>query len=192
MSGNAILFLPGMNPNPSHTDLLRELFTKAGYTFLPYQGWSNVHELGRKSLREIHQEIEILLEPYEHAGVLGKSFGGGLALTLSNPRVQCLALWAPAFRLADQSNLDEWMDRKLSELDRVSSIALGPLDAAKVQAPVLVMHGTNDTTVPLENSQQLAQALPKGHLSLIEGAGHSSHVEEVARLAIEFFNRRLS
>jgi uncharacterized protein len=43
---------------------------------------------------------------------------------------------------------------------------------AKLQIPLLFIHGTFDETLPVEMAQQLQEAQPDGELFLIEGANH--------------------
>lgn len=71
-----------------------------------------------------------------------------------------------------------------------------PLDAIRgVDVPVLILHGTADTLVPISHGRRLAQAGP--HAELIELAGgehntlHMTH-PEVETLTIEFFHKHLS
>lgn len=56
---------------------------------------------------------------------------------------------------------------------------------ADVDAPLLIVHGDADTTVPIENAYQLADRMRERHLLVIPGGGHSDlasfegHVGEV-------------
>jgi fermentation-respiration switch protein FrsA (DUF1100 family) len=45
--------------------------------------------------------------------------------------------------------------------------------AARVQVPVLVVHGTNDTIVPYEMGKRLATTLPRARLITVQGGGHN-------------------
>lgn len=63
----------------------------------------------------------------------------------------------------------------------------------KVTAPILILHGDNDTTVPLEYGQRLYANAPEGtEFVIIEGLGHGgfSRIGSEER-AIEFFNNSL-
>lgn len=49
-------------------------------------------------------------------------------------------------------------------------------DAARLDCPLLVIHGTEDEMVPQEQAQSVVEASSKGTLLLVEGAGHhNSH-----------------
>ena len=43
---------------------------------------------------------------------------------------------------------------------------------ARVQSPALVLHGTHDTHLPVENSKTLTRLLPRADMRLLNGAGH--------------------
>lgn len=45
-------------------------------------------------------------------------------------------------------------------------------DTAKLRCPLMVVHGTEDDMVPLEQAQCVAEAADKGTLLRVEGAGH--------------------
>ncbi len=62
----------------------------------------------------------------------------------------------------------------------------------KLDAPTLVVTGTEDLLVPPENARILADRLPNATLVTMEGAGHALHAEcrdELNRLMDEFFRR---
>ena len=71
--------------------------------------------------------------------------------------------------------------------------------ASKDDPPVLILHGTRDATVPMEQSRLLAEALKKAgvahELILVEGAPHSFHLEpkekDLRPVVIGFFNKHL-
>jgi pimeloyl-ACP methyl ester carboxylesterase len=47
----------------------------------------------------------------------------------------------------------------------------------EVTTPTLVLHGSEDAVWPVERGQELADGLPRGSFSLVDGAGHLAHVE---------------
>ncbi len=55
-----------------------------------------------------------------------------------------------------------------------------PEDLAGLDLPVLVMGGDRDPVVPLEQSLRLYQALPRGQLAILPGAGHGIQREQPA------------
>ena len=69
--------------------------------------------------------------------------------------------------------------------------------ASKGDPPVLILHGTGDKTVPVEQSRLMAEALKKAgvehDLILVEGAPHSFHLEpkekDLRPVVIGFFDK---
>jgi len=48
----------------------------------------------------------------------------------------------------------------------------------EIRVPTLVLHGTEDRLVAVENGRRLARAIPGARLVLLEGAGHVYHSEQ--------------
>ena len=70
-----------------------------------------------------------------------------------------------------------------------------PVDAIRgVDVPVLILHGTADTLVPISHGRRLAQAGPRAELIELAGGEHNTlHMThpEVETLTIEFFHKHL-
>jgi 3-oxoadipate enol-lactonase len=47
-----------------------------------------------------------------------------------------------------------------------------------LSVPTLVLHGTEDRLIPVENGRRLAERIPSAELVLLEGAGHVYHSEQ--------------
>ena len=47
-----------------------------------------------------------------------------------------------------------------------------------IDRPTLVLHGTDDRLVPVENARRVASLIPGARLVLLEGAGHVYHSEQ--------------
>ena len=64
---------------------------------------------------------------------------------------------------------------------------------AVISLPTLVIHGTEDVPIPVEEAELLASRIPGATLELVEGAGHQSnmdHPAEVTRLIAGFLATR--
>jgi len=48
----------------------------------------------------------------------------------------------------------------------------------EIEAPTLVLHGTEDRLVAVDNARRLASGIPGARLRLLEGAGHVYHSEQ--------------
>jgi 3-oxoadipate enol-lactonase len=47
-----------------------------------------------------------------------------------------------------------------------------------IACPTLILHGTEDRLVPVENARRMAERIPGARLALLEGAGHLYHSEQ--------------
>lgn len=60
-----------------------------------------------------------------------------------------------------------------------------------IRSPTLVVHGTADRLVPVDNSSLIAEAIPGARLRLLEGAGHilpTDRTAELNALLLEFLS----
>ncbi len=65
----------------------------------------------------------------------------------------------------------------------------GPIDAARIRAPTLVLWGARDRLVPLRTADELARLIPDSRLRVIPRAGHwvqEEQPEEVNSALLEF------
>lgn len=118
----------------------------------------------------------------------GVSIGCGIAVPLAAKRkVRGLVLESPFTSLCDAAHaVYPFLPCRLLLRDRYDNLAAAPL----VTCPVLVLHGTADAIVPVEQGRRLAAAFPRpATLRTLEGAGHndlSFHPEYDAAIG-EFF-----
>jgi pimeloyl-ACP methyl ester carboxylesterase len=140
-------------------------------------------------------------------GILGLSMGGTIAL-LSAAKLQpdALCLWAPAARNAEVFRKNGMPSTSNVPLD-VGGLAISPKfideimqtdafsQAKHYEKPVLIVHGTEDPTVPFEHSQQLVKEFKNAELVPIEGANHTFTSIPWSDLAVgktrEFFLKNL-
>ena len=63
-----------------------------------------------------------------------------------------------------------------------AAIALGATDLsaqlAEIRVPTLVIHGDQDSVVPLSTGRMLAERIPGARLEVIKDAGHASNQEQ--------------
>ncbi|MDY6788889.1 MAG: dienelactone hydrolase family protein [Candidatus Nanohaloarchaea archaeon] len=184
-TGKAILFMPGISSGPwgSMFDELAEKATKNGYLFLRFESWTNAEDLQKKTLGDIHREMDAAIEKIKEDGcteinIVGKSFGGGVSLSYIPDSVKKLVLWAPAVGVKNKSNINYWINTALKNAEELTDIAVGHDYLKSLDLPIKIIHGTNDTIISLKNSEEIIQYLQKGTLSRIEGAEHSYNEEE--------------
>lgn len=151
-----------------------------------------------------------------HLGVIGGSAGGTLAalVTLCGPdagldpkeplgqyscQVQCgVDLYGPA-------DLTVWMKgstmfgKTMAQAPELYRQASPVFQATAGDPPLLILHGTNDKTVELKQSELMAQACQKAgiehELVVVEGAPHTFHLQPKERdlrpVVIGFFDKHL-
>ncbi len=91
-------------------------------------------------------------------------------------------LYSPGWVAADKARLDEARVRLGSYLVKEEGyrrqlLAISGFDPARrlreVEVPTLVLHGTADLLVPVENAAKLGELIPGAKVELFEGAGHA-------------------
>lgn len=128
--------------------------------------------------------------------LLGHSRGGGVALlgAADVPRLHGVAVWAPIARCDrwDEATKAEWRrDGYLDQLNqrtkqnmRLSCAVLDDYErnrerldveraARELAAPLLVVHGARDESVPVEEGRRLAGAARDASLLVVGRAGHT-------------------
>ena len=150
-------------------------FHKRGFGVLAYDYPGYGQSEGKPSERGVYEAIDtayayLTIEekiPPTQILVYGRSLGGG-------PSVD-LAARKPVGALILESTF-------VSIYRVVTRIPLVPLDKfrnlakiSQVKAPILIFHGTEDTTIPLWHGQALHDAIPSSlkRIEIVEGAGHN-------------------
>ncbi len=153
-------------------------------------------------VEELHQVIaasrrgDVFPRPPRTLYLVGHGRGGGVALVAAaeNEAVSRLVTWScPArFDRWRPETVDEWRENgRIYVLDQRTGRQL-PLDltfledferardrldlvarAETLGAPWLIVHGTDDLTVPPEDARSLAASGPSARLVLVEGVGHT-------------------
>lgn len=167
----------------------------------------------KTAVRWLRKNADRLHVDPAHIGVIGGSAGGHLAamVGLTGPdakldpkepygeyscRVQAaIDLYGPAELDHFLTMFSDASRENPEEVRRASPLSQGSKD----DPPVLIMHGTADKTVPLEQSKLLDAALEKAgvehELVIVEGAPHTFHLQPKQRdlrpVVLGFFNRYL-
>jgi pimeloyl-ACP methyl ester carboxylesterase len=109
-----------------------------------------------------------------------------------------LALYAPGFAEAHPEHVAEDIlvgsqNAQPDHAGRRQWEAMQRWDAwdrlSAIRRPTLVIHGTEDRLVAVENARRLAGAIPGSRLALLEGAGHIYHSEQAEtadQIVLEF------
>lgn len=169
---------------------------------------------------DIMQAINYLKEKgYRKTGLVGNSFGGqcGLVAASKTKDFSALALISPASDYPEvekarrsKENFDEWREKGFTthrkstgEEFRLNYSFWQDIQqyvvydfANKIDTPTLIVHGTDDETVPVEQSRKTCGLIPDCQLIEIDGADHKysnqSHLEQMLRFVGNFLVNKLN
>jgi esterase/lipase len=148
-------------------------------------------------------------------GLLGLSQGGLVCLNVSDPVVEAIFLMAPPTDALKnyRGKLSGWQREELEEYGLTrkykpeasrsqivfSEKAVGEKQnidqdelLKNIQVPVKIVHGTEDASVPVEQSRRAVEILENAELAEIEDDHYfEDSVEKVAEMAAKFFSEKL-
>ena len=174
----------------------------------------NLHDC-KTAVRWLRKNADRLQVNPDRIGVIGGSAGGHLSAMLAvtgpgdglNPaepygefscQVQCAVdLYGPAELL--QYHDVKMLGKTIAEAPELYRAASPTAYADKNDPPILILHGTADTTVALKQSEIFAAALKQAgaehELVIVEGAPHTFHLQPKQRdlrpLVLGFFDKHL-
>lgn len=136
-------------------------------------------------------------------GAVGSSLGGSVVIAAEDPRLKVLVLLATAalmgLRAIDPSVEFRLLPSGLRLHRRFTEDAKQydlPAALARQSKPVLILHGSVDELVPVEQAHTLydSAAQPK-RLSIIQGGDHSfhqpHHLKQIVDMTVEWLRRHL-
>ncbi len=175
----------------------------------------NIHDC-KTAVRWLRANAVRLQIDADHIGVIGGSAGGHLTslLALTGPadgldpkepygehscRVQCAIPMYGAGEVRDSSNAKLMLGKSRDAAPELYKLA-SPITHVDAQdPPFLILHGTADKTVPVEQSEILADALQRvgvqHQLILVKDAPHTFHLQpkqqDLRPLVLEFLDKHL-
>jgi len=148
---------------------------------------------------------------YKRVGLLGVSLGGLYSILACTEEISAIVLWAPVTaakvpgKLKEPCVLNDFQVQGYTLLknkagrvfkvdkqyyhERLSVNQEAVL--SRVQCPVLILHGNQDTVVPLSHSEKAIKYLPQGsRLWIIHEADHSfaNHLKLIITLSADWFS----
>jgi dipeptidyl aminopeptidase/acylaminoacyl peptidase len=165
-----------------------DLFAEQGYVVLVplMRGWGGgQNDCGLSQSADTARAIEWLasqpgVDP-DRIGVVGFSFGGQVALLTGalSHRVKAIVSNSGPTDLTTLSAKNPWY--QVQKACRSDFKSRSPVTvASQIKAPVLLVEGDVDTTVPPEQAQEMEQAIWKSggsvQLHLVSGAGHDPFI----------------
>ncbi|MEI9986368.1 MAG: prolyl oligopeptidase family serine peptidase [Aliidongia sp.] len=131
--------------------------------------------------------------------IVGASYGGYAALYAATSRpdlYRCAAAWAPVTDLDDlihRLNLFDYKDPNIPTLgkDGAAPAQVSPAERAdKAAMPILIGHGEEDYTVPVEHTRTMEAALKKaGKPAEVVYYKDENHYLRLASTRLDFFKR---
>ena len=164
---------------------------------------------GRRETRDVTAAVDFLkAKGFTRIGAFGFSMGASVLAMAQDTEIKARVLDAPFANLMQE--LDFIFKGfgvfrvPLLWLMRVWNLAFMGISAdsvapenfiAGIKTPVLLIHGDNDTQVPVESSLTLHKIAPQTELWIIKGAGHGETSEvggaEYDKRVADFFNKNL-
>lgn len=173
----------------------------------------NLHDC-KRAVRWLRKNADKYRIDPDHIGAIGGSAGGHLVAMLAvtgseggfepaedsefSCRVQAAVPMYPG-RPAGMDRDHVMFPGTLAELPELYRAAAPIHHVTKGDAPMLILHGTADTTTPLSGSQRFAEKLEEAgvehQLVIVEGAAHSFDLQprqqDLRGLVVGFFDKHL-
>ena len=216
-NGPSLVFLHGMTSTRHGTksDAVLDLARDRGLGFarIDFRGHGESDgEFGRVTMTDLVDDVQSVVEHMGPSVLVGSSMGGLAAAWCTARKLEniaALVLLSPALgflpAMARQAKEAEQFELVRSDDTPVSIKAEVLADArrfdeatlpGRIQVPLLVVHGSDDKTVPAKLSDAFCHEVPHADKEfwLIEGGSHSLHEEAadiVARIATFLSGRGL-
>lgn len=166
-------------------------FASAGYSVLGvnYRGYGGSNGAPSETgfYRDANAALALMAQrvPVEKITLIGNSIGTGVAVDLaSRNAVAAVVLISPFTSVVDRAAEIFWYlpVRMLSKYAFASIAKIG-----EVSASILIVHGDNDTLIPLQHGTKLyAAARQPKRMEIFEGADHfTMDLDRIAGLVIE-------
>ncbi|HEY4498844.1 MAG TPA: alpha/beta hydrolase [Candidatus Paceibacterota bacterium] len=219
----AVIICPGFTSNkdrPRHVQMA-EALAKNGIAAFRIDfggcGESEDREITVKGeIDDLRSAIRFMSQKgYMDIGLLGESLGGLVALEVYDDGIKATVLWAPVTsnlrttEITDeqQAALNEkgyYVREKDGRKHKIPGIYLeerAKVDRkqllSRIKIPVLIVHGTADTTIPIQKSEEAIKLLPEGsRLEIIENWQHGDHkmdesMDVIIPKTVEWFKSHL-
>jgi pimeloyl-ACP methyl ester carboxylesterase len=169
-----------------------------GVLLAGYRGYSG--NPGKPTEDDLTADAHLLLDwlaeqgvPAERTVIYGESLGTGVAVKMAAMRETAgVILESPYTSIAEVAQSHYWyLPAKWMVLDKWDSMA----HIGRIRAPLLVVHGARDRTVPTRYGRRLFAAAPEPkELFILESAAHNDLYEDprVAARVIAFLRRHAS
>ncbi|MFZ1741289.1 MAG: alpha/beta fold hydrolase [Pontixanthobacter sp.] len=172
-----VVFFHGNGDNWSGGALATQALTEAGFGILlsEYRGYSG--NPGSPDEQGLYRDGRAALDWLKQQGVadqdiilIGNSLGSGVATRLASEKqykaVILVSPYASMVQLIGEKF--PWVPVGLLLRDRYDNSSI----LSKVKSPVLLLHGSTDTLIPLSHAQHLERVNNQARLVTFDGVGH--------------------
>ena len=175
-----VVLLHGNGETMEHrAGLARDLRARGyGVALVEYRGYGLSRASPPPDERGLYMDAAAVLEALAARGVrsdrvvlMGISLGTGVAAQMATcGAARALVLVSPFTSLTDAAHhVVSWLPTGWLVPDRYDTLGKAP----RIQIPTLVVHGGADDLVPLDMGLQVAAAIPRAELEVIQGAHHN-------------------
>ncbi len=201
-SNKTIIFAHGYGKNRLQDDVPADAIAVAlrdqGYNILMFdfrgcgESGGDLISIGQYEKEDLISAVDFMKKigrQGDHIGVIGFSMGAvaGITAAAEDPRIEALVADAPFADLEQYltENLPVWSQLPSFPFTQVilntmpAVLHLDPHKVSpkrvvgKIKAPILFIHGTADTTIPISNSESVYRAAPgRNRLWIVPGAKH--------------------
>ena len=168
-----------------------------------------------KQVDDLKSAIEFVKSKgFEKIALFGHSIGGLVSLKAYSPEIKTMVLWSSVTNKVKYQWKDKLSKKQLKELKEKGYFTRTRKNAIRevyhidkqmlqeresvnqkellqnINCPVLIIQGTKDTSIPIEDSKNAMNLLPKGsQLEIVENADHdfTEHVREMVELTNNWF-----
>lgn len=205
-------------------DAVANKLNKSGFSTLAFDfsgcGESDDDTLTiKKEVDDLKSAINFVkTQGFENIALFGHSTGALVSLYAYNPKIKTIVLWSPVTNKVRYLWKDKLSKDQLEELSEKGFFTRKRKNAIRetyhidkqmlidresvnqkellkgISCPVLIIQGTKDTSVPVEDSENAIKLLSKeSKLEIVENADHdfTEHVNEMVELTNNWFFKHL-
>lgn len=173
----AVLYIPGTS-GPGFLDDLKDIAKSRNYSLYVFDEWKDTVDLEDlriiEILKHLSKKLEEISNLYPKTYLIGKSFGGAMALLERRPMLSGQVLWAPIGRISQADFLDTVeAQQPLKFLSSFKNLTLLEEILKNNTTKTLLIRGENDEVVSAEDLSALVTAIPYATEKTIPGMSHS-------------------
>ncbi len=181
-SKQALLYIPGINFDSQQIDRLIQVATQEGYHLFILQF---PYHLGKDTFtdRNLSEEQNFYSEalawlykqfPHFSYHLIAKSFWAVKVFLTPQDWIKSYSFIAPAIFFAEIDNLEQIQNTKYGNIGQIDEILLPNNILHHWTAPTLLIHGNQDQTISIHNSEKILNQLTSDTQWIeIAGMGHS-------------------